>query len=121
MKHSRKEKDSLGEVDVPEDAYWGINTQRATENFNISGRQMPREFILALGKVKKACVLANVDLGEIESELGRAIDRAADELVNEHKMLDQFPVDVFQTGSGTQSNMNMNEVLANRANEILGH
>ncbi|MFW9799826.1 MAG: class II fumarate hydratase, partial [Candidatus Thorarchaeota archaeon] len=70
---------------------------------------------------KKACVLANVDLGEIESELGSAIDRAADELIKEHKMLDQFPVDVFQTGSGTQSNMNMNEVLANRANEILGH
>ncbi len=121
MKHSRKEKDSLGEVDVPEDAYWGINTQRAIKNFKISGREMPRDFILALGKVKKACVLANMDLGEIEPELAKTIDQAADELIDEHNMLDQFPVDIFQTGSGTQSNMNMNEVLANRANEILGH
>jgi len=121
MKNPRKEKDTLGELEVPADAYWGISTQRAVRNFKISGRQMPRQFILALAKVKKACLLANLDLGDIESELANAILKAVDEILVDNRMLDQFPVDIFQTGSGTQSNMNMNEVLANRANEILGH
>lgn len=120
MKKSRKEQDSLGELEVPADAYWGISTQRAVKNFNISGRHMPPQFILALAKVKKACLLANLDFGDIESELASAVLKAVDEILVENKMLDQFPVDIFQTGSCTQTNMNMNEVLANRANEILG-
>ncbi|MFW9944104.1 MAG: class II fumarate hydratase [Candidatus Sifarchaeia archaeon] len=120
MKKSRKEKDSLGELEVPADAYWGISTQRAVRNFKISGRHMPAQFILALAKVKKACLLANLDFGDIESELASAVLKAVDEILVENKMLDQFPVDIFQTGSCTQTNMNMNEVLANRANEILG-
>jgi len=120
MKNPRKEKDALGELEVPADAYWGISTQRAVRNFKISGRQMPKQFILALATVKKACLLANLDLGEVKSELANAVLKAVDEILVGNKMLDQFPVDIFQTGSGTQSNMNMNEVLANRANEILG-
>lgn len=117
---TRKEKDTLGEVKVPKDAYWGINTQRAVENFQISGREFPQIFILSLAKVKKACVQANLDLGEFDEAIGEAVLQAIDELVERRKHLDQFPIDVFQTGSGTQTNMNMNEVLANRANEILG-
>ncbi len=120
MNNLRKEKDTLGELELPADVYWGISTQRAVRNFRISGRQMPKQFILALAKVKKACLLANLNLGDIESEPANALLKAVDEILMEDKMLDQFPVDIFQTGSGTQSNMNMNEVLANRANEILG-
>jgi fumarate hydratase class II len=120
MAKNRIEKDVLGELEVPAEAYWGINTQRALTNFKISGRRMPEQFILALATVKKACLLANMDLGTISPEIGKAIQQAVDEILKDGKMLDQFPIDVFQTGSGTQSNMNMNEVLANRANEILG-
>ncbi|MFX1262986.1 MAG: class II fumarate hydratase [Promethearchaeota archaeon] len=120
MTKNRIEKDVLGELKVPAEAYWGINTQRALTNFKISGRRMPEQFILALATVKKACLLANMDLGTISLEIGKAIQQAVDEILKDGKMLDQFPIDVFQTGSGTQSNMNMNEVLANRANEILG-
>ncbi|MFX1273288.1 MAG: class II fumarate hydratase [Promethearchaeota archaeon] len=120
MTKNRIEKDVLGELKVPAEAYWGINTQRALTNFKISGRRMPEQFILALATVKKACLLANLDLGKISPEIGKAIQQAVDEILKDGKMLDQFPIDVFQTGSGTQSNMNMNEVLANRANEILG-
>ncbi|MFW9909727.1 MAG: class II fumarate hydratase [Candidatus Thorarchaeota archaeon] len=117
----RKEKDLLGELEVPAEVYWGINTERALRNFKISGRQMPEKFIVALAHVKKACMQAHVDNEEIESELGDAVIKAADEIIFHDMFLDQFPVDVYQTGSGTQTNMNMNEVLANRANEILGH
>ncbi|MHA1908845.1 MAG: class II fumarate hydratase [Candidatus Thorarchaeota archaeon] len=117
----RKEKDALGELEVPSEVYWGINTERAIRNFKISGRRMPEEFIMALAHVKKACLLANLDNGTIEEELGDALKKAVDEILLEDKHLDQFPVDIYQTGSGTQSNMNINEVLANRANEILGH
>ncbi|MFW9966177.1 MAG: class II fumarate hydratase [Candidatus Thorarchaeota archaeon] len=120
MTKTRTEKDFLGELDVPIDAYWGISTQRALINFKISGRRLPENFILALAAVKKACLLANMDLGIIPPELGNSIQMAVDEILKDRKMLDQFPIDVFQTGSGTQTNMNMNEVLANRANEILG-
>ncbi len=115
----RKEKDILGELEVPADVYWGINTQRALNNFQISGRQFPSSFIITLAQVKKAALLANYELGLIDDTKYQAILQAVDEIVHEKKMLDQFPVDVFQTGSGTQINMNMNEVLANRANEIL--
>lgn len=117
----RKERDTLGELPVPKDAYWGINTQRAIQNFQISGKKFPRSFIMALGKVKKACVEANLELGELNDRRAKAIIQAVDELLGEEKYLDQFPLDIFQSGSGTQINMNMNEVLANRANEILGY
>jgi fumarate hydratase class II len=116
----RREKDMLGEVEVPADAYWGINTFRAVRNFRISGKRFPPIFLVSLAEIKKACLLANSELGLIDKEKGDALLRAIAELINEGRFLDQFPVDVFQTGSGTQTNMNMNEVLANRANEVLG-
>jgi len=115
----RTERDSLGEMQVPSDAYWGAQTQRAVENFPISGITFGRRFVRALGVVKKAAARANLDLDLIPEEKGEAIVEAADEVVaGEHD--DQFPVDVFQTGSGTSSNMNANEVIANRATELLG-
>jgi len=113
------ERDSLGEMDVPVDAYWGAQTQRAVENFPISGISFGRRFVRALGIVKKAAAEANLELGFLEAEKADAIVEAADEVIaGEHD--DQFPVDVFQTGSGTSSNMNANEVIANRATEIYG-
>ena len=121
MKKTRTEKDVLGEIDVPTDAYWGINTQRAIENFQISGMRFSQRFILSLAKVKKACVLSNMENADLDEDLGNAVLQAVDEMLDEKRFLDQFPIDIFQTGSGTQTNMNMNEVLANRANEILGH
>jgi fumarate hydratase class II len=117
----RKEKDAIGALDVPSVAYWGINTQGAIENFRISGQTMPHELIIALAKVKQACLIANNAAGLIEDRLSDAIMQAIEELVGRDMFADQFPIDVYQTGSGTQTNMNMNEVLANRANEILGH
>jgi hypothetical protein len=121
MKKIRTEKDVLGELEVPTDAYWGINTQRALENFQISGLRFSQRFILSLAKVKKACALSNIESADLDEDLGNAVLQAVDEMLGEKRFLDQFPIDVFQTGSGTQTNMNMNEVLANRANEILGH
>jgi fumarate hydratase class II len=115
----RTERDSLGEMQVPADAYWGAQTQRAVENFPISGIGFGRRFVRALGVVKKAAAQANQDLGLLDEETVEAIVAAADEVIaGEHD--DQFPVDVFQTGSGTSSNMNANEVIANRAAEITG-
>jgi fumarate hydratase class II len=115
----RIERDSLGEMQVPADAYWGAQTQRAVENFPISGIEFSRRFVRALGVVKKAAAQANRDLGLVDDKKADAIVQAADEVIaGEHD--DQFPVDVFQTGSGTSSNMNANEVIANRAAEILG-
>jgi fumarate hydratase class II len=115
----RTERDSLGEIQVPTDAYWGAQTQRAVENFPISGETFGRRFVRALGVVKKAAAQANRDLGLVDEEKADPIVAAADEVVaGEHD--DQFPVDVFQTGSGTSSNMNANEVIANRATEIYG-
>jgi fumarate hydratase class II len=115
----RVERDSLGEVRVPADAYWGAQTQRAVENFPISGLTFGRRFVRALGIVKKSAARANRDLGLLEAEVADPIVAAADEVIaGDHD--DQFPVDVFQTGSGTSSNMNANEVIANRAAEIAG-
>ncbi|PSQ53660.1 aspartate ammonia-lyase [Halobacteriales archaeon SW_8_65_20] len=115
----RTEADSLGEMQVPADAYWGAQTQRAVENFPISGITFSRRFIRALGIVKKSAALANNDLGLVDDEKADAIVAAADEVIaGDHD--GEFPVDVFQTGSGTSSNMNANEVIANRAAEILG-
>ena len=116
----RIEKDVLGEIEVPSNVYWGINTQRAIQNFQISGKTFPQIFIISLAQLKKACLLANIKLDLIDKEKSNAILKAVNEILDEHKYLDQFPIDVYQTGSGTQTNMNMNEVLANRANEILG-
>lgn len=116
----RVEKDVLGEIEVPSKVYWGINTQRAIQNFQISGKTFPKIFIISLAQLKKACLLANIELDLIDKEKGYAILQAVNEILDENKYLDQFPIDIYQTGSGTQTNMNMNEVLANRANEILG-
>jgi fumarate hydratase class II len=115
----RTERDSLGEMQVPADAYWGAQTQRAIENFPVSDVTFGRRFVRALGVVKKAAALANHDLGLLPAEKAEPIVDAADEVTaGEHD--DQFPVDVFQTGSGTSSNMNANEVIANRATELAG-
>ncbi len=115
----RIEKDSLGEVKVPADALWGAQTQRAVENFPISGIRFPRVFIRALGLIKYAAAKANLELGLLDEELANAIMQAAME-VAEGKWDDHFPIDIFQTGSGTSTNMNANEVISNRANLILG-
>ncbi|MFB6224497.1 MAG: class II fumarate hydratase [Haloarcula sp.] len=115
----RTEQDSLGEMQVPADAYWGAQTQRAVENFPISDVTFGRRFVRALGIVKKAAAQANRDLEMIPEDKADCIEEAADEVIaGEHD--DQFPVDVFQTGSGTSSNMNANEVIANRATELYG-
>ena len=115
----RTERDSLGEMAVPADAYWGAQTQRAIENFPISGHTFGRRFVRALGIVKKSAATANRELGLVEDDRADAIVEAAEEVIaGDHD--DQFPVDVFQTGSGTSSNMNANEVIANRATEIYG-
>ena len=115
----RIEEDSLGAVQVPADATWGAQTQRAVENFQISGLTFGRRFIEALGVVKKAAATANHELGMIDAEMADAIIDAADAVIDgEHD--DQFPVDVFQTGSGTSSNMNANEVIARLASEQSG-
>ncbi|HVL32781.1 MAG TPA: class II fumarate hydratase [Actinomycetota bacterium] len=114
----RTEKDSMGEVRVPVDAYWGAQTQRAVDNFPVSGQRMPRRFIEALGTIKWAAAQVNEDLGALDGSVAAAIRTAADE-VAAGKLDEHFPIDVFQTGSGTSSNMNANEVIATRASEII--
>ena len=116
---TRIEKDTMGNVEVPADAYWGAQTQRSRENFKIGGETLPRPMIEAMALVKKAAAITNASLGRIEESQRDLIIQAADEVIN-GGLTDQFPLVVWQTGSGTQSNMNMNEVLANRANEIAG-
>ncbi|MCJ7510389.1 MAG: class II fumarate hydratase [Dehalococcoidia bacterium] len=116
---TRTERDSMGPVQVPEDAYYGASTMRAVLNFPISGLRFPRRFIRALGLIKRSAAEVNAGLGLLEPRLAEAIARAADE-VAEGRLDDQFVVDVFQTGSGTSTNMNANEVIANRAAELLG-
>jgi aspartate ammonia-lyase len=115
----RTEKDFLGEKQVPEEAYWGIHTQRALENFPLSGYRLNPSLVKALAMVKKACARANLELGYLEEKQGRAILAACDEVI-EGRLRDQFPLDALQGGAGTSSNMNVNEVLANRAAELLG-
>ncbi|HEY6336559.1 MAG TPA: class II fumarate hydratase [Alphaproteobacteria bacterium] len=116
---SRTETDSFGPIDVRADRYWGAQTERSLHNFKIGGERLPPEFIRALGLQKKAAALANMALGALDRKLGRAIVKAADEVVD-GRLIDHFPLVVWQTGSGTQTNMNANEVIANRAIEILG-
>ena len=115
----RLERDPLGEHSVPADAYYGIQTQRAVENFPISGIHAPEELITATILVKKAAAAANMKLGRLPSDVGAAIIAAADEILG-GKLRDQFIVDIYQAGAGTSHNMNANEVLANRAAEMLG-
>jgi aspartate ammonia-lyase len=115
----RKEKDFLGEKEVPQEAYWGIHTQRALENFPISGYRVNPMLVKALAMVKKASCQANVELGYLGEEKGKCILPACDEMI-EGKLYDQIPIDALQGGAGTSSNMNINEVLANRAIELLG-
>jgi fumarate hydratase class II len=110
----RIEKDSMGELQVPRDALYGAQTQRAIDNFPISGLAMPREFIRALGQIKAACAKANIDLGLIDENIANAIITAAQQ-VSDGDVDSHFPVDVFQTGSGTSSNMNTNEVISHLA------
>jgi fumarate hydratase, class II len=117
--NTRIERDSMGEIAVPADRYWGAQTQRSLENFRIGGERMPITLIHALALEKKAAALANMAMSELDPRLGNAIVAAAEEVIA-GKLDDEFPLVVWQTGSGTQTNMNMNEVLANRANEMLG-
>ncbi len=119
MADYRIEKDSMGEMQVPAGAYYGAQTQRAVLNFPISGLRFPRPFIRAMGLIKKAAAETNLELGLLDEAVAKAIMQAADEVI-EGKLDDQFVVDVFQTGSGTSTNMNTNEVIANRAAELKG-
>src|SRR6267143_6847478 len=115
----RVERDPLGEMQVPADAYYGVQTARAVENFRISGLRAPADLVTATILVKKAAAEANAALGRLEPEIAHAIRTAADEILS-GELGHQFVVDVYQAGAGTSHNMNANEVLANRAGEILG-
>src|ERR1700752_2060228 len=119
MSESRIEKDSMGSMSVPAGAYWGAQTQRAVENFPISGYRFGRRFIRAMGLVKRAAARANRSLGKLDPRLAGLIERAADEVI-EGKLDDHFVLDIYQTGSGTSTNMNANEVISNRAIELAG-
>ena len=115
----RIESDTMGDIEVPNEKYWGAQTQRSLENFKIGGQRMPHEIIEAFAILKKAAAIVNSDLTDFPQETSKAIASACDEVLN-GKLNDHFPLVVWQTGSGTQSNMNMNEVVANRATELLG-
>ena len=118
MNH-RMERDTFGLIEVPADRLWGAQTERSLHHFHISTERMPAELIVALAAVKRACAAVNRDLGKLDGKKAEAIIAAADEVIaGKHPL--EFPLSVWQTGSGTQSNMNMNEVLANRASELLG-
>src|SRR2546429_1769998 len=116
---SRIEKDTFGPIEVPAERLWGAETQRAVQNFRISSEKMPPALITALAQVKRAAAQVNMDLRVLDPKKGRAIIEAADEVIA-GKHDGEFPLVVWQTGSGTQTNMNMNEVLANRASDIAG-
>src|ERR1700746_2782118 len=118
-KPTRTEKDSMGEMTVPADALYGASTQRAVLNFPVSGYRFPRPFIRALGLIKEAAAQANHDLGVLDAERSALIVQAAEEVV-EGKLDDHFPLDIFQTGSGTSTNTNANEVIANRCAQLAG-
>src|SRR5437764_10992820 len=121
MSDTRRETDSMGGIDVPANAYWGAQTQRSIEHFPIGVERFRwgRPLVGAFGVLKKAAALANVELGQIPAGLGTAIAEAAQEVI-EGKLDTEFPLVVFQTGSGTQTNMNANEVIANRAIQLAG-
>src|ERR1700730_6311529 len=115
----RVERDSMGAIEVPADRYWGAQTERSLENFPIGTERMPLALIQAFGLQKKAAALVNMSLGDLPEHLGKAIVAAADEVIA-GRLDEHFPLAVWQTGSGTQTNMNLNEVIANRAIELLG-
>jgi len=115
----RTETDSFGPIEVPADRYWGAQTQRSLQNFKIGGERMPAPLVRALGIQKKASAKANIELGAIDAKIGQAIVDAAEEVID-GTLIDHFPLVVWQTGSGTQTNMNANEVISNRAIELLG-
>jgi Fumarase len=116
---TRTERDSIGSIEVPSEKYYGAQTQRSYENFKIGDERFPREFIRAYGIIKKAAASINHDFNNLDSSILSAIHKAADEVI-EGKLDGHFPLVVWQTGSGTQTNMNFNEVIANRAIEIMG-
>ena len=115
----RIERDSMGEMQVPADRYWAAQTQRSYQNFKIGIEKMPTEIVHAFGILKKGAAIANFNLGKLDEERKNVICQAADDVIS-GKLMDHFPLAVWQTGSGTQSNMNSNEVIANRGNEIAG-
>src|SRR5436309_4145020 len=116
---TRIESDSMGKIEVPSNVYWGAQTQRSLLHFNIGRDTMPPELIRAFGTLKKACALVNQDLGKLPADIAKLIVQAADEVIS-GKLSEQFPLRIWQTGSGTQTNMNVNEVISNRAIEIAG-
>ena len=116
---TRTESDSFGPIEVDDDHYWGAQTQRSMEHFAIGKERMPLEIIYALATIKKAAAIVNRDLGLLPENLATLIEQAADEVI-EGELDDEFPLSVWQTGSGTQTNMNVNEVIAARANELSG-
>src|SRR5438874_598827 len=116
---TRIESDSMGQIEVPANAYWGAQTQRSLLHFNIGRDTMPPELIRAFGILKKACALVNQELGKLSADKTKLITCAADEVIS-GKLNDHFPLRIWQTGSGTQTNMNVNEVIANRAIELAG-
>src|SRR2546422_2416583 len=116
---TRTESDSMGRIEVPANVYWGAQTQRSLLHFNIGRDVMPPEMIRAFGILKKACALVNQDLGKLPADKAKLIVQAADEVID-GKLNDQFPLRIWQTGSGTQTNMNVNEVISNRAIEMAG-
>src|SRR2546422_28591 len=115
----RTESDSMGQMQVPADAYYGAQTARAIENFPISDLRFPRSFIRAMGLIKKHAAVTNTALGLLPAPISQAIQKAAQEVID-GKLDSQFPLDIFQTGSGTSTNMNANEVIANRPSELRG-
>jgi fumarate hydratase, class II len=119
MSSSRTETDSFGPIDVPSDKYWGAQTQRSLQNFKIGSERMPEALIVAFGVLKYAAAETNMELGLMDKQVGEAIMKAASEVIDS-KLKDHFPLVVWQTGSGTQTNMNVNEVISNRAIEIMG-
>src|SRR5215469_2955499 len=116
---TRIERDSMGEMRVPIDAYYGASTQRAVLNFPISDLRFPRDFIHALGQIKQTAALVNAELGNIDAPIADGIVQAAQEVID-GQLDEHFVLDIFQTGSGTSTNMNANEIIANRASELLG-
>ena len=115
----RKESDSFGFINVPSNAYWGAQTQRSLKNFDIGNETIPLSIIKSLGVIKLAAAKVNFDQGKLDKKVSNAIVKAAKEVIS-GKLNDHFPLSVWQTGSGTQSNMNANEVISNRAIELLG-
>ena len=119
MAEYRIEKDTLGEIEVSNQRYWGAQTQRSLQNFDIGGQKMPPAIIKAFAHLKKASALVNADLTDFPKEKADAISQVCDEIIS-GDLIEEFPLVVWQTGSGTQCNMNLNKVIANRATEILG-